>query len=118
MAELIELGRLERDGITGLDVHRQSIVAEAHPCAKVGGFPTGSIAGEFRPLALVCVVSADIQSITIPSRSTAGGGYCGSISSSAATISVATATLLTHLWSAGTTYHGAQLVDVRVIASS
>ncbi|MDZ4826598.1 MAG: hypothetical protein SGJ13_09065 [Actinomycetota bacterium] len=31
LTELIELGGLQRDGITGLNVHRQSIVAEAHP---------------------------------------------------------------------------------------
>ena len=31
LTELIELGGLERDGISGLDVHRQSIVAEPHP---------------------------------------------------------------------------------------
>jgi len=31
LTELIEFCGLERDGISGLDVHRQSIVAEPHP---------------------------------------------------------------------------------------
>jgi hypothetical protein len=53
-----------------------------------------------------------------PSTPGSASGSFGSIRSSASTRSVATASAFTQLRSAGTTYQGAQSVDVSVIASS
>ena len=100
LTELIELGRLERDGITRLDVHRVPILVDGTPR---------------RPLGTEIGTN---HSTTRPSRPGSGSGICGSSVSSTATNSVATATSRTHLWSAGTTYHGDHSVEVSVIASS
>ena len=63
-------------------------------------------------------VEQDLHSIASDSMPGSASGNCGSSRSSASTSSSATATALTQFRSAGTTYHGAQSVDVSVIASS
>ena len=100
LTELVELGRLERDGITRLNVHRVPILADGAPRGPVG-----------------CENGAN-YSTTRPSSPSSGGGTLGSSSRSTSTSTEATATSRTHLWSAGTTYHGDHFVVVSVIASS
>src|SRR5215204_693469 len=61
---------------------------------------------------------AVIYSTTRPSSPGSGSGIRGSRPVNTSTSSEATATSRTHLWSAGTTYHGAHPVEVAEIASS
>ena len=105
LTELIELGRLERDGITRLDVHRVHHFARWN-AARDQSEPT--IGTESARLLDDQALEAGLRVRDLRDRAV----------SSTSTSSVATATSRTHLWSAGTTYHGAHSVDVAVIASS
>ena len=92
LTELIELGRFERDGITRLDVHR-SPFWPMEPRA----------AHSDRPQMCGRTTRRRGPRDRLPAR-----GSGGRAPSSTSTSNDATATSRTHLWSAGTTYHGAQ----------
>jgi hypothetical protein len=97
LTELIQFGRFQRDGITGLDVHRHDIVAEEHVSAKVDDIAPAATDGLTRLFARVERSGGGPYSTVMPSSGTDGGGYCGSMAVSASTIRVATASELAHL---------------------
>src|SRR5262249_31409436 len=136
-----ELGGLERDGITRLDVHRDAILADAPANAPVLLYASLAARRDTRPAParsgpppLACSLRSPLAahgpndcltfciargySTRVPSRPGSGAGIWGSRRVKTSTRRVATATSRAHLWSAGTTYHGAQSVDVAVSASS
>ena len=97
LAELIELGWLQRDGITRLDVHLRTILADGHARTPITALSQGTMS---------------------PSSPGSGAGTWGSIRSRASTSRVETSRSRTHFRSAGTTCQGAQPVEVAASVSS
>ncbi|MEY2533671.1 MAG: hypothetical protein QOF29_1581 [bacterium] len=142
-----ELGRRLRVGVVAPDAHARLVVVgdprqagaeaapqpgDAHRAGNVrvvelhvgadvdderaGVLVLGDLTGRFDPGRRASGVPSHVTAG--PSSASSGWGYCGSMSSSVSSTMRLTAQLRNHLWSAGTTYHGACSVDVRVIASS